>query len=378
MATGVGLRIADDECIAAVVTEDGSATFVARESVLHMSDDGDAALGGPAPNEHAHSVAGFVRAIGDPAGVDVDGGEAYRAEDLLATAMFCLIDLTTEHLSGPAEFYATHPAQWSPEIVRGVREALDYLGLKSVALLGEDELPQPVHGGDPGRTYATAAAEAALVAVLATPAGATPPDPIVTENSLVVTDVMPALATPVVTAQAYSAALPVASLPTKSMDVPVAAAAVPVETPPPARSRTPLLIAAAALVGLLLGAVAVSVALRGGEPVTPPPISDARTEQSTEPPAPAPLPPPPAPAPVVESTTPAPVVVPTTDEPPAPAPAPPPPAEEPAPEPEPEAEQTTTEEQPDAGSSSTTRSPWPFRNYPPDYLPPPLTIPGTR
>ncbi|MFF2085361.1 hypothetical protein ACFVVM_16410 [Nocardia sp. NPDC058176] len=378
MATGVGLRIADDECIAAVVIEDGSVTFVARESVLHMSDDGDAALGGPAPSAHAHSVAGFIRAIGDPAGVDVDGGEAYRAEDLLATAMFCLIDLTTEHLSGPAEFYATHPAHWPPEIVRGVREALDYLGLKSVALLGEDELPQPVDGADPGRTYATAAARAALVAVLATPAGATPPDPIVTENSLVVTDVMPALATPMVTAQAYSAALPVTNLPTKAMDVPVAAAAVPVETPPPARSRTPLLIAAAALVGLLLGAVAVSVVLRGSEPVAPPPISDARTEQLTEP-APTPVPPPPAP--VVESTTPAPVVVPTTDEPPAPAP-PPPPVEETTPEPEPEAEPegepTTTEEQPDAGSSSTTRSPWPFRTYPPDYLPPPLTIPGTR
>lgn len=209
MATGVGLRIADDECIAAVVTEDGTVQVIERASVLHMSDEGDAALGGPAPTGHAHSIAGFVRAIGDPAGVDVDGGEAYRAEDLLATAMFCLIDLTTEHLSGPAEFYATHPAGWSTEVVRGVREALDYLGLKSVALLGEDELPQPEHGADPGKTYANAAAQAALVAVLATPAGATPPDPIVTENATVATDVMPALEPPLVTAQAYSAALPV-------------------------------------------------------------------------------------------------------------------------------------------------------------------------
>ncbi|MGS2807327.1 hypothetical protein [Nocardia sp. MW-W600-9] len=171
MATGVGLRIADDECIAAVVTEDGTVRIVERDALLHMSDDGDAALGGPAPTGHAHSIAGFVRAIGDPAGIDVDGGEAYRAEDLLATAMFCLIDLTTEHLSGPAEFYATHPAQWTPEVVRGVREALDYLGLKSVALLGEDELPPPADGIDPGRSFATSAAEAALVAVLATPGG---------------------------------------------------------------------------------------------------------------------------------------------------------------------------------------------------------------
>ncbi|MFD3703397.1 hypothetical protein ACFWUP_09645 [Nocardia sp. NPDC058658] len=305
MATGVGLRIADDECIAAVVTEDGTVEVIERACVLHMSDDGDAALGGPAPTGHAHSIDGFVRAIGDPAGVDVDGGEAYRAEDLFATAMFCLIDLTTEHLSGPAEFYATHPAGWSTEVVRGVREALDYLGLKSVALLGEDELPQPTDGADPGKTFANAAAQAALVAVLATPAGATPPDPIVTENAGVSTDVMPAVASPMVTAQAYSAAPPVSPLPTKGMSpiaqAPITAAPI-AKADKPIRSKTPFLIAAAALIGLLLGGVAVSTLLRDAETTPPPAISDARPETPTPTPEPA-LPPPP---PVV-TTTPAPV-----------------------------------------------------------------------
>ncbi|MGY0502121.1 hypothetical protein ACWZHB_26840 [Nocardia sp. FBN12] len=364
MATGVGLRIADDECIAAVVTEDGTVQVIERASVLHMSDEGDAALGGPAPSGHAHSIAGFVRAIGDPAGVDVDGGEAYRAEDLLATAMFCLIDLTTEHLSGPAEFYATHPAGWSTEVVRGVREALDYLGLKSVALLGEDELPQPTDGADPGKTFATAAAEAALVAVLATPAGATPPDPIVTENATSATDVMPALPTPVVTAQAYSAAMPVSPLPTKAM-APVAPSAEPTVVPPaPARNKTPLLIAGAALIGLLLGGIAVSALLRDPETVPPPTISDARPETLTTTPAPAPPPPP-----VVEETTPPPV---TTTEP------------EPEPEPTTEAPPTTTPEPtttapPTTPSPTTTTRPRsPFGTYPPGYLPAPLTIPGQR
>ncbi len=360
MATGVGLRIADDECIAAVVTEDGTVQVIERASVLHMSDEGDAALGGPAPSGHAHSIAGFVRAIGDPAGVDVDGGEAYRAEDLFATAMFCLIDLTTEHLSGPAEFYATHPAGWSTEVVRGVREALDYLGLKSVALLGEDELPQPVGGADPGKTYATAAAQAALVAVLATPAGATPPDPIVTENTMVATDVMPALPPPMVTAQAYSAALPVSPLPTKAM-APIAPPAEPTVVPPaPARNKTPLLIAAAALLGLLLGGVAVSALLRDSDTVAPPAISDARPETLTTTPAPV-LPPPP----VVEESTPPPV---TTTE----------------PEPEPTTEAPTTTPEPTTTPPTTTPSPTttrprsPFGTYPPGVLPPPMTIPGQR
>ncbi|MFI6571107.1 hypothetical protein [Nocardia fluminea] len=366
MATGVGLRIADDECIATVVTEDGTVQVIERASVLHMSDDGDAALGGPAPSGHAHSISGFVRAIGDPAGVDVDGGEAYRAEDLLATAMFCLIDLTTEHLSGPAEFYATHPAGWSTEVVRGVREALDYLGLKSVALLGEDELPQPEDGADPGKTFANAAAQAALVAVLATPAGATPPDPIVTENATVATDVMPALPPPAVTAQAYSAALPVSPLPTKAM-APVAPAPIAEPTVVPARetarNKTPLLIAAAALIGLLLGGVAVSVLIRDAETVPPPAISDARPE--TLPPTSAPAPPPPLP--VVESTTPPPVI--TTDE--------------PEPTTTTEAPPTTTPEPTTAPPTTTpgpttTRPRSPFGTYPPGYLPAPLTIPGQR
>ncbi|MFD4429498.1 hypothetical protein [Nocardia sp. NPDC058497] len=366
MATGVGLRMADDECIAAVVTEDDTVRIVARDAVLHMSDDGDAALGGPAPSEHTHSIAGFVRAVGDPAGVDVDGGEAYRAEDLLATAMFCLIDLTTEHLSGPAEFYATHPAHWSPEIVRGVREALDYLGLKSVALLGEDELPPAADDADAGRSYATAAAQAALVAVLATPAGATPPDPIVTENSMVATDVMPAVPRQAATAQAYSAAMPVMSQPTKALNPTTAMPVVPVEPPAPApakRSRTPLLIAAAALVGLLLGGVAVSVVLSGAEPTTPPPISDARPDSLTVTPTPA-LPPPP----VAETATLEPVVTETTE-----------------PEPEPttstEAPPTTTPEPTTTAPStppgrSTTRPLLPFQNYPPGSLPSPMRIPG--
>ncbi|MGW5452265.1 hypothetical protein [Nocardia sp. NPDC003979] len=366
MATGVGLRIADDECVAAVVTDDGAKHFVERSSVLHMSDDGDAALGDAPLSGKAHAISGFVRAIGDPAGVDVDGGEAYRAEDLLATAMFCLIDLTTEHLSGPAEFYATHPAQWSPEVVRGVREALDYLGLKSVALLGEDELPQPAEGADPGKAFASSAAEAALVAVLATPAGATPPDPIVTENSLVKTDVMPAVEPPVVVAQAYSAALPVQH-PTKAMAVTVPAPAPTAPAPAPVRNKTPLLIAGAALIGLVLGGIAVSVLLRGTEPTEPPTISDAHSE-TTQQPAPTPVVAPPPPEPTTEepvvTTTPEPTTTteePTTTEAPT--------TTTPTP--------TTTTPTTTPGRTTTTR-PFPFQPREPGELPPPLEIPGWR
>lgn len=209
MATGVGLRIADDGCTAAVVTDGGDLHYVERDCVLHMSDDGDTVLGGEAPEGHSHSITGFVAKVGDPAGIPVDDGEAYRAEDLVATALFCLINLTTEHLSGAAEFYATHPGTWPAPLVQALREALDYLGLRSVVLVSEADLPA-VDTAEPGKAFAYDAARAALAAVLSTPAGAAPPDPGSAENSTVVTDVIPAVPAPQPTPQAYSAAMPAA------------------------------------------------------------------------------------------------------------------------------------------------------------------------
>ncbi|NUP28952.1 MAG: hypothetical protein HOQ44_20080, partial [Nocardia sp.] len=211
MATGVGLHIAEYACTAAVVDDDGDPHFILREPVLHMSEEGDAVLGGAvAPAGHTHTITGFVAAVGDPAGVVVDDGEAYRGEDLLATALFCLINLTADHLNGPAEFYATHPAGWPPTQVLALRGALDYLGLKSVALVGEDELPLPPAGRTPAETaryFAESAGRAALAVVLQTPAGATPPDPSTAQNSALDTIVMPRLGDDT-SAKAYSAMVP--------------------------------------------------------------------------------------------------------------------------------------------------------------------------
>lgn len=216
MATGVGLHIAEHACTAAVVGDDGDPHFIIREPILHMSEDGDAMLGGAAaPPGYTQTITGFISAVGDPAGVAVDDGEAYRGEDLLATAMFCLINLTADHLNGPAEFYATHPGGWPATQVFALRGALDYLGLKSVALIGEDELPpRPRHApGDAGRYFAECAGRAALAVVLETPAGATPPDPTTAENSFLDTVVMPKLGSGDTPAKAYSAVTPTPTYP---------------------------------------------------------------------------------------------------------------------------------------------------------------------
>ncbi|WP_330251818.1 hypothetical protein OG874_37770 [Nocardia sp. NBC_00565] len=310
MATGVGLRIAEDNCTAAIVTDSGEPQFIVRESILHMSDDGDTVLGGPAPAGHTHSITGFAAAVGDPAGLTVDDGEAYRAEDLVATALFCLINLTAEHLNGAAEFYAAYPAGWPSEYVLSLRDALDYLGLRSVLLVSEGDLP----GSDavaPELSYAYDAARAALAAVLATPAGATPPDPTDAENSTVVTDIIPAVPAPDVQPQAYSAALPVAAPLIAATAVEVAEPKPPAAPAKPGRT-TPLLIGVAVVIGLVLGGFGVAVLFRDTGATAVPPVRDAKSDQVSVSPTP---PQPPVDLPTESSTTTEPPIVITSSEP---------------------------------------------------------------
>jgi len=376
MATGVGLRIADDGCTAAVLTDVGELHYIERDCVLHMFDDGDTVLGGPTPDGPAHTISGFVSQLGDPAGIPVDDGEAYRAEDLVATALFCLINLTTEHLAGAAEFFATHPGTWPAEYVQALREALDYLGLKSVVLVSEADLPA-VDTAQPGKAFAYDAARAALTAVLATPAGLTPPDPSSAENSTVVTDIIPAVsghepqqaysaampaAEPAVPAAAPAPAQPTTANPTEVIAEPQTVLARSTATPARNKSgsRVPMLVAVAALAGLVLGGIGVAVLFQGENSPAPPNVPDAKSGASStiappQPPTPttvAPTPLVPAPQSQQESTTEAP----TTTESPSTTPEPtttPPPV-------------TTTPEPTTTGAPTTTTRRNPFMPYEPD------------
>ncbi len=322
MATGVGLRVGAQQSIVAIVTGEGEADHrsVARETVLHMSADGDAALGGPAPKNTAHSVVDFVDKVGDPAGVVVDEGSAYRAEDLVATSIFCLVDLAKEYLDGPTEFCATYPADWSPDAVGSLRDALDYLGLRTVATT-------PESGDDPALT----AALGAYRAVLATPAGATPPDPTDDELAGFATEELPVVAPPSAVVQAYSAA------PLPSADAASAALALPaperIDADPDqddesgVRPRASLLAAAATLALLALGGGGAAIILQnaGSAESEAPPAPTAQPSITTTVPPVEPIAPialstvPPANVPVepepVVTRPPAPIPTTTVDEP---------------------------------------------------------------
>ena len=349
MATGVGLHIAEHICTAAIVCDEHEPQYILREPILHMSDNGDAVLGGTPPPGPTHTITGFVSAVGDPAGVSVDEGEAFRGEDLLATAMFCLIDLTAEHLHGPAEFWAVHPSEWPIAQILALRGALDYLGLKSVTLVDENDLPpgrddQPgtgAHAVDAGKPFAEGAARAALAAVLDTPAGATPPDPAAAQNSALDTVVIPKLGDGSTPAKAYSAvtgpnaaasADPESTYGGPSLAVLAAGLGpaganhgMPAATPAPAtpttaatsaqpagtgatpaatdgttdkqpRRRITALVAVAAVLGAVIGAIGVTLVLQPGAAQTPPPTTPPMSRTSP-PAAPQPVAPPPPPEP---------------------------------------------------------------------------------
>ncbi|MFE7746140.1 hypothetical protein [Nocardia sp. NPDC057455] len=367
MATGVGLRVAEDECAAVIVTDgDEQPQYIVRESILHMSEEGDAELGGPPPTG-SHSITGFVPAMGDPAGIPVDDGEAYRAEDLVATAMFCLINLTAEHLSGPAEFYATYPADWPAEYVRSLRDALDYLGLRSVLLVSEGELPSAETGAG-GASFAYDAARGALAAVLATPAGATPPDPSTAENSTVDTIVIPAVLAADAQPQAYSAAIPISEPvttaepePTENQPQTTVSATQP--------RRTPLLIACAAVIGLVLGGIVVALLFRDGGETPVPPLPDAKSEPTSVSPAP---PPPPAVTTATPTTEPEPPVVITETTTPEPTTTTPPTTTEP-----PTTTPTTTTRTPSTRTPTITTNPF-GQQLPQIPTIPGMGIPGSR
>ncbi|MCU1648156.1 MAG: Translation initiation factor [Nocardia sp.] len=360
MATGVGLRIADDESVVAVVTGDDATLpvhYIVRESILHMADDGDAVLGGDPPEGPSNSIRGFVSAVGDPAGMPVDEGEAYRAEDLMATAAFCLINLAADHLNGPAEFYATHPTDWPDENIQALREALDYLGLKSVVLVSERDLPPP-DAEDTGKSFAHNAARAALAAVLATPAGLTPPDPTAsTQNAADVTDILPALSAAEPLAQAYSAAFPAATTVDSAVG-PITAEQPIVQLPRQGANRGPYMIAAAtAIIGLLLGGLGVAAVLRPDDSPPGPPRGEVANQPAATAGAVPPLipssPGPPAAVPAPADSFDAP----TTTDPPTTITIPP---------------TTTTEPPPPATTLRPTTPPTTTRANPPYYTYPPV------
>ncbi|MCK0090422.1 hypothetical protein MWU77_06440 [Rhodococcus sp. F64268] len=144
MSVGVGLRVGTTVSSVAVTSPSPGRPDpdpIERRTAVHLHSDGTATLG-----EH-HVVDGntssftdFVDRLGRSNGVRANDGALSRAEDLVATAMECLIaDAGT--MIGDANYtvVASHPTDWPPSTVALLRNALDYVGLRHVSLISDAE-----------------------------------------------------------------------------------------------------------------------------------------------------------------------------------------------------------------------------------------------
>ncbi|MFZ2173778.1 MAG: hypothetical protein WAW17_07025 [Rhodococcus sp. (in: high G+C Gram-positive bacteria)] len=150
MSMGVGLRIGSVVSTAVVASNDpGSADpiVIVRDTVLHMCPDGTAILGGSPPRTvgDTHTLSGFLARVGDPAGVAVGDGSRYRAEDLVAGAMRCLLrecEPLPDHggrTGGAPDIIASYPTKWDSAAVSALRDALDYADLSYLSLVSDAE-----------------------------------------------------------------------------------------------------------------------------------------------------------------------------------------------------------------------------------------------
>lgn len=149
MTMGVGLRIGDVVSTAVVASnEPGSPDpiVIVRDTVLHMLPGGTAVFGGSAPPDTGvHSVSGFLTRVGEDEGVEVSDGMLYRAEDLVAGAIRCLLR-DCEPLptggglgGGPPDIMASYPTRWDPTAVSALDDALGFAGLSHISLVSDAE-----------------------------------------------------------------------------------------------------------------------------------------------------------------------------------------------------------------------------------------------
>ena len=88
MTTGVGLTVGDSVSTAVVTASGTDVRTIEHPSVLFTAPDGTVQLGDPG-TESTGAVRDFLTRVGEPAGIEY-AGSLTRAEDLVATAMFCL------------------------------------------------------------------------------------------------------------------------------------------------------------------------------------------------------------------------------------------------------------------------------------------------
>ncbi|WP_139804871.1 hypothetical protein [Rhodococcus sp. 1168] len=259
------------------------------DTVLSYSGNGTARLGVDAAADSTPLV-GFFGRVDKPE----DSGQEFRAEDLVATAAFCLVSsVTAEHGGSIPHAVLTHPNTWSSHAVDAMRVALDRVDLDQVTLISDEAAAREFYrsnSGDLDQVTVTRGALGIVEAMYSVPADSADTD------ALPVVTPAPALA--------FSEAIPVQGPPAPDS---------PQSTESP-NSKRPIAIVTAAAVALVLVSIGIAAALGAfsdGADVVPPTITDADATPTTEP---SPTPVPAVPIPTVDaapSELPSPATVPT-------------------------------------------------------------------
>ena len=144
MSVGVGLRVGTTVSSVAVTSPTPGRPDPApieRFTAVHLHSDGTATLGDhDVVDGHTSSFTGFVDRLGHSGGVRANDGSLSRAEDLVATAMECLLaDAASLIDDTPYTAVATYPTDWPSSTVAVLRNALDYVGLRHVSLVSDAE-----------------------------------------------------------------------------------------------------------------------------------------------------------------------------------------------------------------------------------------------
>ncbi|MDQ1181898.1 hypothetical protein [Rhodococcus sp. SORGH_AS_0301] len=169
-----GIHITDLTSTAVVVSTTSGELVrvpVTAETVLYLLPDGTTTLHRPdALTADIDVVDRFMARVGDPSGVVSSRGVPMRAEDLVATMMFLLLSETVDAGEDVRALTAgaAHPADWSPERIAALRDALDFVGLTALTLHPESADPHATLGASEERLAAAAAAARAAAGLAPT------------------------------------------------------------------------------------------------------------------------------------------------------------------------------------------------------------------
>lgn len=140
MPRALGIGIGSVDAVAAVAANESDAAVLTRRAALHLGPDGVPLLG-EKPSDPAYvSVSGFADRVGDPVGILADDGATYSGEDIMATAVNCLIHAAHDahpELSGDAPVTVVHPTVWQRYTVGALDTALVNAGVDGARLVTE-------------------------------------------------------------------------------------------------------------------------------------------------------------------------------------------------------------------------------------------------